>query len=181
MALKATVFKAQLQVADTNRHYYQEHTLTIAQHPSETEERMMVRLLAFALHADEQLAFGEGMTNDAEADVWLHDLSGVLRLWIDVGTPDEKLIRKACNRADQVVVYAYGARTVDIWFQQNKHLFAQQDNLLIYHLPADKTKALANMAKRNMAIQCTNTDNQVFMSTDDDNLEITLETLSLAD
>lgn len=179
MALKATVFKAQINVSDTNRHYYNDHTLTIAQHPSETDERMMVRLLAFALHADEQLTFAEGICNEAEADLWLHDLSGVLRLWIDVGTPDEKLIRKACNRADKVVLYAYGARTVDIWFKQNKSLLAQQDNLKIFHLPSDKTKALADMAKRNMQIQFSIMDNQIYVSSDDSSVEIHLEELDL--
>ena len=177
MALKATVFKAVINIADMDRHYYQEHTLTIAQHPSETEERMMVRLLAFLLHADEQLTFGQGMTDDAEADVWLHDLSGVLRLWIDVGTPDEKLIRKACNRADKVVVYAYGARTVDIWFPQNKALLEKQENLTIYKLQADTTKALAALAQRNMNLQCTIQDGQVWLSDDNNSVEITRELL----
>ena len=98
MAIKATIFKANLQIADMERHYYQDHALTLARHPSETDERMMVRLLAFALHAHEYLEFGQGMTNDDEADLWQKDLTGAIELWIDVGIPDEKLIRKACGR-----------------------------------------------------------------------------------
>lgn len=177
MALKSTVYKVALNIADMNRQYYQTHQLTIARHPSETDERMMVRLLAFALHADEQLAFGEGICDEAQADLWLHDLSGVLRLWIDVGTPDEKLLRKACNRADNVVVYAYGGRTVDIWFQQNKALLEKQDNLQIYNLAADTTKALAAMAQRNMDVQCTIQDDQLWLSDADNNVEITPQLL----
>ena len=88
MAIKATIFKVNLQIADMERHYYQDYALTLARHPSETDERMMVRLLAFALHAHEYLEFGQGMTADDEADVWQKDLTGAIELWIDVGMPD---------------------------------------------------------------------------------------------
>src|SRR3989304_1427071 len=115
MAIKATICKASLQIADMERHYYQDHALTLARHPSETDERMMVRLLAFALHAHEYLEFGQGMTADDEADIWQKDLTGAIELWIDVGLPDEKLIRKACGRAKQVVVYCYGGGTAAKW------------------------------------------------------------------
>src|SRR5690606_2779528 len=122
MALKATVFKANLQIADMERHYYQDHALTLAQHPSETDERMMVRLLAFALHAEEYLEFGQGMTDDEEADLWRRDLTGSSELWIDVGIRDEKLIRKACGWAGGVIVYFYGCRGVETWYDQIKSL-----------------------------------------------------------
>jgi uncharacterized protein YaeQ len=126
MAIKATIFKANLQIADMERHYYQDHALTLARHPSETDERMMVRLLAFTLHAHEYLEFGQGMTNYEEADLWRRDLIGSIELWIDVGIPDEKLIRKACGRAGQVVVYCYGGRVADMWFTQNSAQFERQ-------------------------------------------------------
>ena len=115
MALKATIFKAALQIADMDRGYYAEHPLTIARHPSETDERMMLRVLAFALHAGPGLAFGRGLSTDDEPDLWQRDLTGAIRLWIDVGLPDEKLVRRACGRADEVVVYAYG-RGADLWW-----------------------------------------------------------------
>src|SRR5690554_4151127 len=99
MAAKSTIFKATLQIADMDRHYYQDHALTIARHPSATDERMMVRVLAFAFHANEHLIFGQGMTNDEEADLWSMDLTGAIDLWIDVSLPDEKRIHKACGRA----------------------------------------------------------------------------------
>ena len=163
MAIKATIFKANLQIADMERHYYQNHALTLARHPSETDERLMVRLLAFALHAHEYLEFGQGMTDDDEADLWQKDLTGAIELWIDVGQPDEKLIRKACGRADRVVVYCYGGRVADMWFAQNKAQFERQKNLTIVSLPQENTQALAKLAQRNMDLQCTIQDGQVWL------------------
>jgi uncharacterized protein YaeQ len=154
MAIKATVFKANLQIADMERHYYQDHALTLAQQPSETDERMMVRYLEF----------GQGMTNDEEADLWRKDLTGSIELWIDVGIPDEKLIRKACGRSRQVVVYCYGGRVADMWFAQNSAQFARQKNLTIINLPVASTQALAKLAQRNMSLQCTIQDGQVWLS-----------------
>ncbi len=164
MAIKATIFKANLQIADMERHYYQDHSLTMARHPSETDERMMVRLLAFALHAHEYLEFGQGMTNDEEADLWLKDLTGSIELWIDVGIPDEKLIRKACGRSNQVLVYCYGGRVVDMWYAQNAAQFGRQKNLGIINLPVASTQALAKLVQRNMNLQCTIQDGQVWLS-----------------
>ncbi|OIQ86862.1 YaeQ protein [mine drainage metagenome] len=172
MAIKATIFKANLQIADMERHYYQDHTLTLAQHPSETEERMMVRLLAFALHAREHLEFGQGMTDDDEADLWQKDLTGAIQLWIDVGIPDERLIRKACGRADQVVVYCYGGRVADMWFAQNSAQFKRQKNLTIINLPVESTSALSRLAQRTMALQCTIQDGQVWMSDGNASVEV---------
>jgi uncharacterized protein YaeQ len=164
MAIKATIFKVNLQIADMERHYYQDHALTLARHPSETDERLMVRLLAFALHAHEYLEFGQGMTADDEADLWLKDLTGAIELWIDVGLPDEKLIRKACGRAGQVVVYSYGGRVADMWFAQNSAQFERQKNLTIINLPVASTQALAKLAQRTMDLQCTIQDGQVWLS-----------------
>jgi uncharacterized protein YaeQ len=164
MAIKATIFKANLQIADMERHYYQDHTLTLARHPSETDERLMVRLLAFALHAHEYLEFGQGMTDDDEADLWRKDLTGAIELWIDVGIPDEKLIRKACGRAGQVVVYSYGGRVADMWFAQNRAQFERQKNLTVINLSQESTRELARLAQRTMDLQCTIQDGQVWLS-----------------
>jgi uncharacterized protein YaeQ len=164
MAIKATVFKANLQIADMERNYYQEHMLTLARHPSETDERMMVRLLAFALNAHEYLQFGQGMTADDEADLWLKDLTGSIELWIDVGIPDEKLIRKACGRANQVIVYCYGGRAADMWFAQNQPQFERQHNLTVINLAQESTRIMAAMAQRNMQLQCTIQDGQVWLN-----------------
>ncbi|MBI1174545.1 MAG: hypothetical protein GC139_04675 [Sideroxydans sp.] len=164
MAIKATVCKASLQIADMERHYYRDHALTVARHPSETDERMMVRLLAFALHAHEYLEFGQGMTDEDEADLWRKDLTGAIELWVDVGLPDEKLIRKACGRAAQVVVYCYGGRTAEMWFAQNSAQFARLRNLAVINLPMEDTRALSGLAQRSMQLQCTIQDGQVWLS-----------------
>ena len=119
MALKSTIYKAEVSIADMDRHYYADHALTLALHPSETEERMMVRLLAFILNAHERLIFGKGISTDEEPDLWHVDYSGEIRLWVEVGLPDERRIRKACGRADAVAVYLYGA-LADKWWRDNE-------------------------------------------------------------
>jgi uncharacterized protein YaeQ len=172
MAIKATIFKADLHIADMERHYYQDHALTLARHPSETDERMMVRLLTFALHAHEYLEFGQGMTDEGEADLWRKDLTGAIELWIDVGIPDEKLIRKACGRAVQVVVYCYGGRIADMWYTQNAAQFERQQNLTIVNLTPESTKELAKLAQRTMDLQCTIQDGQVWISDGNSSVEV---------
>jgi uncharacterized protein YaeQ len=116
MAIKSTIFKARLNIADMDRPYYGEHTLTLARHPSETDERMMVRLLAFALFADERLEFGRGLSAEDEPALWRKDYSGAIERWIEVGLPDEKALRKAAGRAAEVIVVAYGGRAMDVWW-----------------------------------------------------------------
>lgn len=171
MALKSTIHKVDLQIADMDRHYYQQHVLTLAKHPSETEERMMVRLLAFAIYADEALVFGKGLSDDEEPDLWLKDLTGAIQLWIDVGLPDERLIRKACGRARQVVIVIYGGRIADMWWDQNAKALQKQKNLTVINLP--ETQALAGLAERGMQVSCNVQDGQLFISTDSMALEIT--------
>ncbi|KIF82882.1 YaeQ family protein [Noviherbaspirillum autotrophicum] len=163
MALKATIFKVDLQVADMDRNYYADHALTIARHPSETDERMMVRVLAFALHAHEALAFSKGLSADDEPDLWQKDLTGAIELWIEVGQPDEKRMLKACGRAAQVVVYSYSA-TSHIWWNQLAGKVERARNLRVVNLPAEATMALAKLAQRTMQVQCTIQDGQIWMS-----------------
>ena len=177
MAIKATVFKANLQIADMDRHYYAEHALTLSQQPSETDERMMVRLLAFALHAHEYLEFAQGMTDDESADLWQKDLTGVIELWIDVGLPDEKLIRKACGRAKQVIVYCYGGRPAQMWFDQNANQFERLKNLTIISLAQESTRAMASLAQRNMQLSCTIQDGQIWLSDGKESVMIEREVL----
>ena len=163
MASNATIFKVALQIADMDRNYYQDHALTLARHPSETDERMMVRLLAFVRHAHEALAFGRGLSADDEPGLWQKDLTGAIELWIDVGQPDEKRIRRACNRARQVYVYAYGGRGVDLWWEQHREKLERMNNLTITNLPLEASRALASFAQRNMQLQCTIQEGQVWM------------------
>ncbi|MBS4096750.1 MAG: YaeQ family protein [Sulfuricella sp.] len=164
MALKATVFKAELGIADMGRNYYASHSLTLARHPSETDERMMVRLLAFALNADEALAFGKGLSSDDEPALWRINLDGTIALWIEVGLPDEKELRKACGRAKQVAVYLYGGRVADMWWSQNQGKLARLDNLSVTLLPVEATQALAGLVNRTMKLDCTVQEGQVWLS-----------------
>jgi len=172
MATKATIFKANLQIADMDRHYYQDHAMTIARHPSEKDERMMVRILAFALHAHEDLEFGQGMTDDSEADLWQKDLTGAIKLWIDVGLPDEKLVRKACGRADKVVVYCYGGRVAEMWYAQNSAKFERHQNLSVINLVQESTQSMRALAERTMRLQCTIQDGQVWLGNDNESVVV---------
>ena len=162
MALKSTIFKADLQVADLDRGHFADYALTVARHPSETDERMMVRLLAFALHAGPDLAFGKGISNDDEPALWEVDPSGIVRCWIEVGMPDETRIRKACNKADRVVVLAYGARAVDVWWGQVSGALARFDNLEVWRLTAEEGQALAGLVERTMKLACTVQEGTVY-------------------
>ncbi len=177
MVLKATIFKAELQIADMDRHYYHDHPLTLARHASETDERMMVRLLAFALHAHEALVFGKGLSADDEPDLWQKDLTGNIETWIDVGQPDEKRIRKACGRARQVFIYTYGGRSADIWWAQNSSTLERLKNLTVMNLPADTSQALAKLAQRNMPLQCRIQEGQIWVADKDTTVEVELTTV----
>jgi uncharacterized protein YaeQ len=171
MALKATIFKADLTVSDLDRGHFETHCLTVARHPSETDERMMVRLLAFALNADERLAFGRGLSSEGEADLVLTDLTGAIDLWVDVGLPDEREIRKAAGRAARVAVYAYGTGA-ELWWKQNAAALERLANLSVTELPVEATRAMAARAARNMKLQCTIQDGHVWLADDDASLAI---------
>jgi len=177
MALKATIFKAALQIADMDRGYYADHTLTIARHPSETDERMMLRVLAFALHAGPGLEFGKGLSTDDEPDLWQRDLTGRIRLWVDVGLPDEKLVRRGCGRADEVVIYAYG-RGADLWWERSRTALERARNLRVMSVPAATSQALAQLAQRSMQLQCTIQEGHVWLSDQDVAVEVALTTVA---
>lgn len=164
MALKATIFKAELQIADMDRGYYADHALTIARHPSETDERMMVRLLAFALNAGDGLAFGAGLSADDQPDLWLKDRTGAIKLWIEVGLPDEKTIRRACGRAEKVRVYCYGGQRARLWWDVLAEKLQQAGRVSVFELPVESSRHLASLAQRNMRLQCSIQDGQILMT-----------------
>lgn len=180
MALNATIFKADLDISDMDRHYYANHGLTLALHPSETEERMMVRLLAFALNADEALNFTRGLSVEDEPDLWRKDLTGDIELWIEVGQPDERRLRKACGRARKVLVYAFGGRTADIWWDKTAKDIGRLDNLSVFKLPEASSTALEAMAQRTMRLSCTIQDGDVWLSDGQANVQIHLTELKTA-
>jgi uncharacterized protein YaeQ len=179
MALTATIFKVDLTISDMDRGYYATHALVLARHPSETDERMMVRLLAFALNADEALEFGKGLSNEDEPALWRKDLTGIIEQWIEVGLPDEKSVRKACGRATRVHLYTYG-RGAAKWWQDNGDAMARPDNLTVIDLPAASTQALAKLAERTMQLQCTIQDGTTWITDGDNTVEIAPVVLSAA-
>lgn len=180
MALGATIFKVQLNIADTDRGYYGDHNLTIAQHPSETAERMVVRILAFIANAHERMQFTKGLSADDEPDLWQKDLSEQIEIWINIGLPDEKRVRKACSRAASVYIYLYGGRSADLWWQQNADKLARFSHLNIINLPKIATDELAALVTRNMQWQCTVQDNQIWINDGAVTVEINPEILRSA-
>ncbi len=171
MALKATIYKVELDVSDMDRPHYGSYSLTLARHPSETEQRLMVRLLAFALYASDTLRFGRGLSTENEADVFERDATGMVERWIDVGTPDPRDIRKACGQAAQVTVLTYG-RTVDVWWRQNADLLSAQRNLTVLRLPVATSEALAGLAARNMSIQCVIDDGVLWFTAGETTVQV---------
>ena len=166
MVLKATVIKAELQLSDMDRHVYGTHLLTLAQHPSETDERLMVRVLAFALHADERLEFGRGLSNEEEPDLWRRDYTGDIELWIDLGQPDESRVKKACGRARQVVVVNYGGRSADLWWERVVPTLARLKNLTVIDVPSAVVEQLAGLLQRGMRLNCMIQDGEVHLMGD---------------
>lgn len=177
MALTSTIYKADLQISDMGRNYYHDHTLTIARHPSETDERMMVRLLVFTLHAHESLSFANKLTDEDEPDLWQKDLTGAIDVWIEVGQPVEKRLRKACGRAKQVYVYCYSGHSADAWWAQVSAGLERAKNLTVIKLPAVPIQALEKMAQRSMHLQCTVQDGQIWMADQENTVLVDMETV----
>ncbi|MHA6890906.1 YaeQ family protein [Ralstonia pseudosolanacearum] len=180
MALKSTIYKVDLQIADMDRHYYGSHALTVARHPSENDERMMVRVLAFARHASETLAFTRGLSEPDEPDLWQRDLTDAVELWIDLGNPDETRIRKACNRSQQVAVYSHSGNATRVWWQQTGTKVARFANLSVYEVAPDTVAALAALVERSMRLQVTIQDGDIWVADDADNIQVRLDTLKAA-
>lgn len=167
MALRATIYKADLHIADNDRTYYASHSVTVARHPSETDERMMVRLLAFALYADdtESLVFTKGLSETDEPDLWRLDLTGAITQWIETGLPDERRVLKACGRADDVVVIAYG-RNAQLWWEGVKSKLSRAQNLRVFCADVEGTQALAALAARKMVLNINVTDDTAWVSSE---------------
>ena len=152
MAAKATILKAELQVTDLDRHYYASHALTLAQHPSETDTRLLVRLLAFALHADERLEFGRGLSDEDEPSLWRRDYTGAIEQWIELGQPDETRLRKASGRAAQVMVVGYGGQAAEAWWRRNAPALARLRNLSVIELDDAEVAAASALLARGMRV-----------------------------
>ena len=172
MALKATIFKVDLAVADMDRNHFADYSLTLARHPSENDARMMVRLLAFMRYADEFLVFGKGLSTDEEPDLWRKELTGVIDLWIVVGQPDERWLRKASGRSERVAVFSYGGRVAEIWWEQNRAVLEKLPNLTVFRLSAESTQELAALANRAMNLQCMTQDGEMLITGEGDAVRV---------
>ncbi len=165
MALKATIHKADISISDMDRGYYANHSLTLAQHPSETLERLMLRLAVFVLHASERLAFTRDIASDNdEPALWQKSYADEIELWIDLGEPDERRLRQSCGRADQVWVYSYGGRAADIWWKGMEGKLGRLDNLSVISISPETLAQLAAMNQRGMQLQATLQDGQLWLS-----------------
>lgn len=173
MAQKATIYKVELSVSDMDRHYYETHKLTVAKHPSETDERLMVRLIAFALNAHEQLEMTKGLSTDDEPDIWQKSLSDELELWVALGLPSEKVVRQSCGKADAVNVYCYGGRTAEVWWEKIKNKTTRFDNLQVINFSENDTNALAKLANRSMKLQVNIQDGEIMASVEDSIVYVT--------
>jgi uncharacterized protein YaeQ len=167
VALKATIHKAELEIVDMDRNYYATHRLTLACHPSETGERLMIRLLAFALNAHERLEFGKGISDADEPDLWLKDLAGAIELWVELGHPDERVLAKAVGRSERVVVYTYSARP-ELWWEPIRRRFEGERRLSVFHVDARSAEALGWMAKSSMSLQCSIQDGEIWFRDEGD-------------
>ena len=172
MALKSTIFKANLSIADIDHAYYADHTLTLARHPSETDERMMIRLAALALNAhriqtdcggDASLSFGAGLSNPDDPDVWLRDYTGRTRVWIEVGQPEDKPLAKASGKSDQVIVYCF-ANAAEVWWRGIQTKLTRLSNLSVFRVPPAASQALAALAQRSMQLQATVQEGALMLS-----------------
>ena len=171
MAISATINKLSLNIADMDRHYYQTHELTLAQHPSETDFRFMMRIIAFVVNANEELRFTKGLCADDEPELWKKSLTDEIELWIDFGQVDEKRIRKACGRAKNVIIYTYNEGKASIWWKQNKNKLQRFNNLRVFHINAEGVEA---MVERKMLLQCNIQDEEITLSNTDLSFSITL-------
>ncbi|SDV49045.1 YaeQ family protein [Chitinasiproducens palmae] len=176
MALKSIIYKAELQIADMDRHYYADHALTIARHPSETDERMMIRLAMFAMFASDTLTLTKGLDDVDEPDLWDRDLTGRIERWIDLGQPDERRLARAAGRADQVVAIAY--RNAKVWWAGVQNKVQRLGNLTVLSIDEGVAPELARMASRTMRLQVTRQDDQIWIgSTESDPVAVTWQVL----
>lgn len=164
MALKSTIFKIQLSVANISTHHYQDYSLTLARHPSETDDRMMCRLVAFALHANPNLAFGKGVSNTEEPDLWQKTLDGQIECWIDLGQPEEKRIRQSCGKANKVHIYSYQIEAAKIWWNGLSHKTRTNPKLQMRQLILSEETPLSALVNRSMRLNCTIEEDEILLA-----------------
>ncbi|SDF14445.1 YaeQ family protein [Sulfitobacter delicatus] len=167
MAQNATIYKVELSVSDMDRHYYETHKLTVAKHPSETDERLMLRLVAFAMNAHENMEMTKGLSTDDEPDIWQKSLSGELDVWVSLGLPSEKIIRQSCGKSKKTIIYTYGGKSAEIWWDKVRNSTARFDNLQVANFSSVETAALADLAQRALKLQVNIQDGELMISADE--------------
>lgn len=173
MAEKATVCKANITLSDMDRNYYGEVNLTIAQHPSETAERLMVRLLAFCYCAHENLSFTRGLSSTDEPDIWLKSDDGRILEWIEVGQPAPDRLKKAQGVAQKVKVFVYG-RGMDVWWRTNAQALKNLGKVELYCFDADELQALTKLVGKTMNLTVSITESIAYISSETDNIAVAL-------
>ena len=153
MALKSKIFKVELSITDMDRNYYADHQLTIARHPSESDKRMMLRIIAFAFNAHEQLSFTKGLSEVEDPDLWQKNYSNESELWVELGQPSEQRVKKGCNQSQHMKIYSYANGMFDNWWQKDKSSLTMRKNLSIYTIPENIIEQLADLVTRQMQIQ----------------------------
>lgn len=181
MSLKATIFKVDLSISDMDRHYYADHQLTIARHPSESDKRMMLRIVAFAMNASDLLTFTKGLSDVEEPDLWEKNYSDVIEHWIELGQPSEQRIKKGCNQSEKMTVYSYHNGMFENWWKKEQSSLEARKNLSVYTIDESIIEALALAVNRQMQIQCTIQDGQAWFNFGEENIEVSLTTIQSID
>jgi len=177
MAIKATIFKAQIQLADMDRHVYTDDiSLTIARHPSETDERMMIRVLALVMGwPKDQMAgtmeLAKDMWDTDEPALWHKNYVNEIVHWVDVGQPDDKRLMKACGRANRVTLWVFHSST-DVWWNTIANKLTRADKLTVWQVPSEQSLELSKMAARSMQLQFTVQDGSIWIANGKDSVEI---------
>lgn len=173
MAQASILYQATLQISDMQRNYYAEQRLLLPRHASETEERLMVRTLAYALHADEDLKFASELCDPDKPDFWLCLPDGRIQLWLQVGLPEFKLIQKACAQASQVVIYAFG-KTSEMWWQSVAPQVKKFKQLQVWHIAQAHSESLPALCQRKMNLTVMREDDDLYLSDEANNLTLNL-------
>jgi uncharacterized protein YaeQ len=175
VATKPTIYKLRIALSDLERNYYDTLNLTIALHPSETPERMMARVMAYCINAQEGLSFAKGLSDVDEPDIWIRTMDQQTSLWIDVGEPSHDRIKKASRQAKQVRVYSFNSKS-DVWWDQGKSKFGML-KADIFRLNQSEIEALTKLLSRTMDLSVTITGQSAYVAGDNGEVEVNWEIL----
>ncbi len=175
MALKSTIFKIKISLSNMNIHHYEECSLTVARHPSENNLRMMTRVLAFCLGAQNEIQFTKGISSDSEPDLWKLNHDGSIEYWIELGHLDERRIRQACSKGRNIEIYTYQDQQSTQWFESVKNGLSRFSNLSIFQFHWPLNLNFDDFVDRGMNFSVSIEDNEVWLSTGEDRYLIVIE------